>query len=385
MPPPRSVPPARRRLAFRLEAAVLALLRGAGARWAACRHRGREFRAAEFRGGTCHCAPGLSHHFVHSEGLREACDFVVDFGTNVRSAHRPAVAPVRLAAAIAQLGRGASVHVKADLLDEFVAHLLPALRQPIVLVTGDSDAGGVARHRALLEDARVGHWFAQNCDLPARHPRLSRVPIGLDNPVFTKLEKRLGFALTMVLGRTPFDPTFTRNDIGDQAVLQRVRATLPASAQRPLRALCTFHQNQKIVAPDVSELPERAQAWRDLAASACCHFVPRRLRQRECWALHAGFAFEVSPRGHGLDCFRTWEALLLGTIPIVRRSPLDPLYAEEEFPVVIVDDWTEVTPVNLARWQRERQEGFTPDLERRLTAGHWIMKIQAASRAVGKV
>ena len=42
----------------------------------------------------------------------------------------------------------------------------------------------------------------------------------------------------------------------------------------------------------------------------------------------------------GLDAHRTWEALLVGTIPIVRSSKLNPLY--ERLPVIIVNRWEEV-------------------------------------------
>lgn len=380
MAAPHPAPSLRRQVALALERGLQAALRGAGGLWARRRVGATAVRSADLRGGRCHCAPGLREHFVHSEGLREACDFVVDFGTNVRSAHRPVVPVDQLAGAAAQLPAGAAVHVKTELLPDFVAQVLPAIRVPFVLVTGESDAGEVARHRALLEDPRVGHWFAQNCDLAGRHPRLTRLPIGLDNPVYTKLEKRLGFLVTMALGRTPFDPTIRRNDIGDQARLQAVRATLPPPPARPRRALATFHQNQKIIAADISDLPDRARAHRELADNPCCHFVARRLPQRECWARHGDFAFELSPHGNGLDCFRTWEALLLGTIPIVRHSTLDPLYEDEELPVVIVESWREVTTEALARWQAELA-GRLPDVGRRLALDYWVAKIKKASQS----
>ncbi len=355
---------------------------GAGAAWWGRRQAaGRTFAAEDFRGrGRCHCPPGLAHHFVHSEGLREACDFVVDFGTNVRAPGRPAVPVEELAAAAAGLPVGATVHVKADRLEAFAAAVLPAIAGPIVLVTGDSDAAVGRRHGALLEDARIAHWFAQNCDLPGRHPRLTRIPIGLDNPVYTKLEKRLGFAATMALGRTPFDLSCRRNDIGDQAELQRVRAVLPPPAARAARALCTFHQNQKIVRPDLAGLPARAAAAAALRDNPCCHFVPRRLPQRACWELHGGFAFEVSPPGNGLDCFRTWEALALGCIPIVMTSTLDPLYEDQGLPVAIVSDWREIGPENLARWRAElapRLDGVAEKLALR----YWTERIAAAAVA----
>jgi len=39
------------------------------------------------------------------------------------------------------------------------------------------------------------------------------------------------------------------------------------------------------------------------------------------------FHFVASPRGNGLDCFRTWEVLALGAIPVVKRSgPHDAVY-----------------------------------------------------------
>jgi len=52
--------------------------------------------------------------------------------------------------------------------------------------------------------------------------------------------------------------------------------------------------------------------------------------------------FVINPHGNCLDCHRIWEALLVGTIPIVKKSSLDPLY--ENLPVLIINDWSEVTP-----------------------------------------
>jgi len=371
------MPAASPRPVFRAEAALQRVLAGAAHGWGRLQAAGA-WTPADFRGRGCHCDPAWPRHFLHSEGLREACDFVVDYGSNVRAPGRPAL-PVRTLRRFAgALGPGATIHVKTDRLDEFITHVLPAVRGPVVLVTGDSDAPAGAPHRGLLDDPRVAHWFAQNCVLPEDHPKLTRVPIGLDNPVYTKLEKRLGFALTMLLGRTPFDASVTRNDIGDQGALAAVRTALPAPALRPLRVLCTFHQNQKLVAPDLRGLPPRAAAAAALAGNPACHFVPRRLPQRECWQLHRGFTFEASPPGNGADCFRTWESLLLGTIPIVPATALDPLY--RGFPVVIVRSWAEVTPANLARWAAELQLQLGA-VEEKLSLAHWTARLQAAAQA----
>jgi len=55
--------------------------------------------------------------------------------------------------------------------------------------------------------------------------------------------------------------------------------------------------------------------------------------------------FVVCPPGNGLDCHRVWEALYLGAIPILKHSA----WAEywNDLPVLIVNDWHEVTEDNL--------------------------------------
>jgi hypothetical protein len=61
--------------------------------------------------------------------------------------------------------------------------------------------------------------------------------------------------------------------------------------------------------------------------------------------------FMVSPAGNGLDTHSTWEALLAGCIPIVPRSPLDPMF--EDLPVWLVDSWEEVTDEAVLRIEQE--------------------------------
>ncbi|NDD27440.1 MAG: hypothetical protein EB084_04155 [Proteobacteria bacterium] len=322
----------------------------------------------------CHCpAAARGLHLVHSEGLREGCDFVVDWDSNIEHRRRPQVPTRFLGPGLARLPAGASVHVKTSELAAFVAHVLPHATAPFVLVTGESDLSPVKRFEGLLEHPHILHWFAQNCDVPHAHERLTRLPIGFDNPVYTRLEKRLGFILTMLAGRTPLDLTVTRNDIGDQVTLCRVREGLPRD--RPLRVLCTFTKNSKIMS-HYEKVPARVEAFAALHGQAHCWFPEHRLRQVDCWRRHGDHAFEACPQGNGMDTFRVWEALFLGTIPIVKTSPLDALYAE--YPVVIVDDWREVTPARLVAWQQRFGPRLDADVLERLTNDHWLARIRRA-------
>jgi len=83
----------------------------------------------------------------------------------------------------------------------------------------------------------------------------------------------------------------------------------------------------------------------------------------------------VSPHGNGLDCHRTWESLVLGNIVIVKRSSLDPMY--EGLPVVIVDDWREVSADNLRRWHAQYCDAFRePQVQERLENRYWIANMR---------
>lgn len=63
--------------------------------------------------------------------------------------------------------------------------------------------------------------------------------------------------------------------------------------------------------------------------------------------------FCLSPPGRGIDTHRTWEALLVGTVPIVASTPLDSLFTD--LPVLVLDDWSVLTPEYLDHCYRELQ------------------------------
>lgn len=51
--------------------------------------------------------------------------------------------------------------------------------------------------------------------------------------------------------------------------------------------------------------------------------------------------FVICPEGNGIDTHRIWEALYMGSIPIIRsNSNIEPLLSE--LPVLVVNDWSEL-------------------------------------------
>ena len=61
--------------------------------------------------------------------------------------------------------------------------------------------------------------------------------------------------------------------------------------------------------------------------------------------------------GMGMDAHRTYEALALGLIPIVRRSPLSGIF--EHMSVAVVDAWEDVTAEALNTWSQRWPNGPT--------------------------
>ena len=76
--------------------------------------------------------------------------------------------------------------------------------------------------------------------------------------------------------------------------------------------------------------------------------------------------FVLAPLGHGLDTHRVSEILMMGGIPVMKRSTISSCYDDSDneltavgasgtkhtrgsIPSVIVDDWAEVTPSRLER------------------------------------
>ena len=95
------------------------------------------------------------------------------------------------------------------------------------------------------------------------------------------------------------------------------------------------------------------------------------------WNTQIKYAFVVSPFGNGYDCHRTWEALILGCIPIVKSSGLDNLY--EGLPVLIVQDWNDITEKLLMKviteFKHKHEKGeFNYD---KLTLKYWMDKINS--------
>jgi hypothetical protein len=102
-------------------------------------------------------------------------------------------------------------------------------------------------------------------------------------------------------------------------------------------------------------------------------FWEERKKYSEYCESMAKYMFVASPRGNGIDCHRTWEALYFGCIPIVEKHFMyDRFYG---LPIIQVDDWN---IVNKEFLYNKKNKSISGEFES-LTMSYWRKKILEAN------
>lgn len=93
----------------------------------------------------------------------------------------------------------------------------------------------------------------------------------------------------------------------------------------------------------------KGEPWADLDISTEQRDSPEELIRY--YSAIASHRFVLSPEGNGVDCYRTWEALYLGAIPIVMSSPVTSSFAD--LPILFTENYSELSEAYLERCWRE--------------------------------
>jgi hypothetical protein len=164
-------------------------------------------------------------------------------------------------------------------------------------------------------------WFAQNTRIE-ENEKIVQIPIGLDYHTIL---------------RNPNNP-WRQPDEGylpaqqEEILIDIVKKSIPFFERIPKIYINyninndRFNQRQLALDTIPNEL-----------TSKNTDFIPR----TNTWQNMSNHTFVLCPTGMGLDCHRTWEALILGCIPIVCVKEFKTLF--EDLPVLLVNDWSEVT------------------------------------------
>eukprot|EP00931_Biecheleriopsis_adriatica_P006399 TRINITY_DN107806_c0_g1_i1.p1 TRINITY_DN107806_c0_g1~~TRINITY_DN107806_c0_g1_i1.p1 ORF type:complete len:196 (-),score=34.21 TRINITY_DN107806_c0_g1_i1:219-728(-) len=103
-----------------------------------------------------------------------------------------------------------------------------------------------------------------------------------------------------------------------------------------------------------------AERWAGSPAGKEAGVVRTVVNRTAWWEELAKYRFMLSPDGSAITRPATLEALLLFTIPIVERTtPYHDAVLSMGWPMVVVDDWSDITPGKLQTWWQE----LSPRLE----------------------
>lgn len=301
--------------------------------------------------------------YVCSRGILKSCD-IYDPSPESSISH---VTEYINAAYVAN--EAVSIYVASTALKNFIDNHLPNIHAPIVLVTGDCDLSvpyDIFRNRhaldAFLNNPQILKWYSQNCTV-VDHPKLVQMPIGLDYHTISSTHHSWGRMMT---------------PIEQEALLMRISEEATPRSSRLCKAYCNFQFNLHHSRFGY----DRSDAINSFPSSLA--FYQECPTNREyTWRTQANYAFVVSPHGNGLDCHRTWEAICLGCIPIMKTSALDPMF--EGLPVLIVNSWSDVSnellEETLAKW-KWNETAFSM---KKLHLSFWVEQIQRSKHSVSAI
>jgi len=197
-------------------------------------------------------------------------------------------------------------------LSLFVTDILPQIDWPFTLITSDGDLSvpeGISLEifQKLVENTNLIKWYTQN--LSHKWTKMVPLPIGLDLHTDSKLSHFSGL-------KTQFQKSFDK----------------PWSDRRNMiYADCVLNCTSRT----------RAQLKRKLLNDPNRFFVPSE-RQSHSGLLksYSRHRFVLSVEGNGIDCHRTWEAILCGCIPLVSNKLI--LSDDLEQFVIRVDQWSDL-------------------------------------------
>lgn len=267
--------------------------------------------------------------------------------------------------------KGDIVWIRGRFVSQFAQEILPHVKYPFLLVISDgdesfpSDCTGV-NIEDFIANKNIIHIFAQNCDYQGKSNKVSHLPIGLDYHTVAYKDPHGGWG---EIGSPQQQETQLKS------ILKKLKPTY----LRKKRAFVDFQLSDTMHGDHKRHLQfqeDRTSIFNFLLPTGLIDYA-KWMKRSDLWKTKGEYAFSISPHGNGLDCHRTWEDLILGCIVIVKKSPLDPLY--DGLPVVIVNNWSEITKQNLEIWLEKYQDAFSnPSYRERLTTQYWLNKIFSA-------
>jgi hypothetical protein len=267
-----------------------------------------------------------------------------------------------------------SIYICNTAIPKFALKLKRELKNincKFILVSGDSDDicpddlfDDEIDFKNFIENDKIIHWYSQNY-VNTTHDKISQMPVGLAyhhlyNEEIEEEAKKIV---------SPMKQEEVLNNI-----IQKSKKLNMPFWKRELKCYINFNFEKNYMHSRFGY--DRYEALIKIPKNLS--FSDKiEVNRTISWNNNSKYAFVLSPFGNGFDCHRTWEALILGCIPIVKTSGLDNLF--EDLPVLIVQDWSDITEelfnkVIIDFKNKHKNGEFNYD---KLTLKYWVDKINS--------
>jgi len=313
-----------------------------------------------------------SCQFVSSRGLLKSCQIHAlipksSCPTNLQYITNFIMSQQSILSSSVSISSPVPIYICGDAFQTFIVDYAPKIQTPFSIVSGDGDKTMFRetvpnKHNAFVMfilNPLLRGLYCQNMDIQdcrdflqdkitklwkanASIFKTETAPKTLDNTITGAISKLRQIPIGMDYHSISVNPKHrwlskgvsTTTPISqEQSLILDIRSTMTPFYSRKILIysnvmLCPDRFNDRVYA--ISRIPSKLLHQQT-------KFIPR----IETWKNMREFAFVLSPFGNGMDCHRTWEALLCGCIPIVRTTVFNELF--EGLPVLIVEKWEDIT------------------------------------------
>ena len=216
----------------------------------------------------------------------------------------------------------------------------------------------------LLENENLIRWYSINVD--HIHPKLVCVPIGLPIHIPILHHNFIGWCTTSkiddvdsFINNYVYIPSVKHNILNNDANRNLLYCKLTTTNSKNTNHIFENIREEFLskIDKDAFKIDNELKHWTQYITE-----LPH-------------FKFCLSLPGKGLDCYRTWESLTVGVIPIVISSNLNVLYSD--LPVLIIKDVSEINSEFLNSKYAEICDNIDNYNWNKLSSKYWIDKIKS--------
>jgi len=280
---------------------------------------------------------------IHTDRFVEMADFRYELGYSIPN----------------KSGEIYTIFCKTDFIHNLLKEIRQNLQSEYIIITSESDYG-ITQELCDSMPANVKRWFAQN--VMCYHEKLESIPIGSVDVTWIG-EKEFAYDIEWIGG------------LEDIHQYRKIEETGKSKDFINLVYMNFCVQSNPTIRMPVYEY-FRDKDW--VTVRQCLVDIgnyPNSLNstlKEEYYEELYNHKFVVSPLGGGVDCGRVWQAICLGTIPIVFNHRNLDFY--KELPILVYDNINEITKNYLEeKWEEMSNKKY--DLSK-ATVSYWKDRIE---------